>query len=153
MNLYEINASLLALIDNETGEIIDIDKFNSLCLSKEEKLDNYIKFYKNLSSDIEQLKIEENKLSERRRVKQNTVNWLLENIKNELNGKKLETPTYKVSWRKSNQLIVDDMLKIPSRYVLAQAPKVDKTAIKQDIKNGFEVAGVHLEEYQNINIK
>lgn len=152
MTLYEINSNILNLID-ENGEITDLEKFENLQLDKEEKIDNCIKFYKNLSSDIEQLKQEEDKLAKRRKVKENTAKYLKEMLSNELAGQKLETPQYKIIWRKSSKLIVDDIEKISSQYLIAQAPKVDTQAIKQDIKNGLEVDGVHMEESNNIQIK
>lgn len=39
MNLYEINAQILDCIDQETGEVMDIDRLEELNMEKAEKVD------------------------------------------------------------------------------------------------------------------
>mgnify|MGYP000869660865 CR=1 FL=1 len=40
MNLYQINAEILSLIDEETGEVMDFEKFSELNIALEEKYEN-----------------------------------------------------------------------------------------------------------------
>lgn len=40
MTLYEINEAMLALVDPETGELMDYEAFSALNMAREEKLEN-----------------------------------------------------------------------------------------------------------------
>ena len=59
-NLYEINQAITECIDNETGEIIDVEKLEELQLEREAKIENVALWYKNLLSDAEAYKAEKN---------------------------------------------------------------------------------------------
>lgn len=51
MNLYEINSQILDCIDQETGEVMDIDRLEELNMAKAEKVDNIACWVKNLEAD------------------------------------------------------------------------------------------------------
>ena len=50
MNLYEINSQILDCIDQETGEVMDIDRLEELNMAKAEKVDNIACWVKNLEA-------------------------------------------------------------------------------------------------------
>lgn len=59
-----------------------------------------------------------------------------------------------ISFRKSEQTVIDDESQLPEEYVTAKITYVpDKTKIKNAIKSGKEVAGAHIETVQNLQIK
>ena len=71
MNLYQIDAEILKVIDFETGEVLDEDKLEELQMSKNEKIENILLYIKNLNADAEIIKAEEKALAERRKAKEN----------------------------------------------------------------------------------
>jgi hypothetical protein len=67
---------------------------------------------------------------------------------------RLETPTLKISFRKSESVEIDNEAEIPAQFLKEKiAYTIDKTAIKEAIKKGEVVAGARLQVNQNIQIK
>lgn len=70
----------------------------------------------------------------------------------ELTGhEKVDTTLFKVSFRKSEAVEVDDLL-LPEAYKVATW-KADKKRLKEDLKNGLEILGAELVERKNLNIR
>ena len=90
MNLYDINQVLIDTIemgvDVETGEILEgqnlDDKINQLSMALDEKMENIACYIKNLTSDIEALKTEEDNLKKRRKSKENQTEYLKRYLSN-----------------------------------------------------------------------
>ena len=51
MKLYEINAALEALVDPETGELMDYDAFEALNLARDEKIEGMALWYKDMVAE------------------------------------------------------------------------------------------------------
>jgi DNA gyrase/topoisomerase IV subunit A len=67
---------------------------------------------------------------------------------------KIETPTLKLSFRKSESIELTDESKVPFSYVEEKVIKtISKTKIKEDIKQGIQVPGAQLVTKQNLQIK
>ena len=58
MNLYEIENEILKCVDEETGEIFDVEKFEALELARDVKIENICLWIKNLKAEAEALKLE-----------------------------------------------------------------------------------------------
>ncbi len=151
--LYEINQELMNLIDDETGEITDLEKWNELNLTAEQKIENIGCWAKNLRSDIEALKTEEKALAERRKHHENKVKYLIGHLEGYLNGQKFETAKVKMSFRKSEVLEISDGAKVPEEFLRYKEPEVNKTDLKKAVKAGLQLEGVQLVERQNLQIK
>lgn len=176
-SLYEIDSRLRILeeymVDAETGELLSEEEFykklDEVQMALSEKIENTMCFYKNLMADVEAFKIEENNLKQRRKVKEN----LAERLKNRINDYityqytdedgvvhiedqnqwKFETPKVKLSYRKSEKVEADINI-IPKKYIKEQVEySVDKTAIKNAIKNGQTVEGAQLVTNINMQVK
>jgi len=66
----------------------------------------------------------------------------------------LKTPTLKINFRKSEQVVVNDVNALPSDYkTIKVTEQPDKIKIKQAIKDGEDVIGCELVTVQNIQIK
>ena len=65
MNLYEINSQILNCIDQETGEIMDIDRLEALNMAKAEKVDNIACWVKNLEADVLAFEAQEKAFADR----------------------------------------------------------------------------------------
>jgi hypothetical protein len=168
--LYEINADINRVIeegvDPDTGEITPETerKLLDLEFSKEIKLENIALYAKNLESDAKAIDEEIKALQARKKTKMNRAAWLKRVLAGELNGEKMETPRVKISWRKSERLVIDvpdtelpaiwkknyrvrDLIKKVEVYNL------DKTATKKAIKEGRNIPFAKVEIHNNIQIK
>lgn len=153
MNLYEINQEILSLIDPETGEICDYEAFEALQMEKDAKIENIVLWIKNLRSDAKALRDEEKVLAERRKAAENKAERLAAYLETILQGEALETAKFKVSFRKTEKAVIDDITKIPEAYLNYGDPTADKNAIKAAIKAGKFIDGAHVEETNSISIK
>lgn len=66
MNLYEINSQILDCIDQETGEVMDIDRLEELNMAKAEKVDNIACWVKNLEADVAAFEAQEKAFADRK---------------------------------------------------------------------------------------
>lgn len=155
MNLYEINEKLQNFnleVDEETGEVLNIDELDNLELAKNEKIENICLYIKNLKADAEAYENEKQAFADREKRATNKAKSLQRYLENILNGEKFETTKAKCTWRKSEKVEVTDMLSIPRQYIKVKED-VDKTELKKALKNGDEIKGAKLVENNNLSIK
>lgn len=158
MNLYEIDQEILNLVDEETGEITDIDKLNNLCIEKNKKLENIACWIKNLVSDVKELEEEIKVLNTRKTVAKNKADRLKRYLSNVLAGAKFETAKCSVSYRKSESVEIEEGFTdwAEQHYpdiVTYSEPKIDKRTVKDMIKSGEPMEFAHIVEKTNIQIK
>lgn len=153
MNLYEIDNAILECVDQETGEIIDTDKLTSLQMARDEKIENIGAWIKNLLSDAEQLKAEKMKLADRQSEAERKAASLKNYLTTALDGEKFNSPRVAIGWRKSAQLHIIDIDKLPKKYLKFAAPTADKTGIKKAIEAGENIEGAEIVRINNIQIK
>lgn len=154
MNLYEINQEILNCIDLDTGEIVDIAKFDELQLSLNEKLENIALWYKNLLADAAAYKAEKDNFAEKQKRATAKAESLKNYLDGALNGKKFSTVKVDVSYRKSTSVEVIDQEAIPEQYLrTVTTVSPDKTELAKALKVGEHIDGVELKESQNIQIK
>ena len=159
MTLYEINAELARLmdgaVDEETGEINEdaIEAIENMQMAWEEKVENIGCFIKNLRADAEAIKTEKMALAKRQQSLENKAERLKNYLYDMLNGQTLSSPRVAIGYRKSVQVKCDDMSVVPTEYLRVKEPELDKTLVKEALKNGKEVAGCYLEEVNNLQIK
>lgn len=152
-NLYEINQAIMACIDSETGEIIDVEKLEELQLEREAKIENVALWYKNLLSDAEQYKAEKNAFAEKEQKAKNKAESLKKYLESALAGDNYKSARVNVSYRQSESVVIDDIDILDERFIKFAEPTADKVAIKAALKAGEDVKGVHLEQKSNIQIK
>lgn len=158
MNIYEIDQSITALIDPETGEIKDFDVFAELQMEREAKIENMALWIKNLVAEAGAIKAEKDALYEREKTAKNKAERLKNYLSKILNGEKYSTPRVAISFRKSESVDVDEgfaqWAKTNADHLLKyKEPEADKAAIKEAIKNGASVEFARLEQKTNIQIK
>ncbi len=172
-SLYELDNSItelldrgfnMACIDTETGEI-DFDKasqfLDGLQLERKTKLENIALFIKNLESEADAIKQEEQNLAARRKAKEKKADQLRDYIKNSMllfNEPKFETARVAMSFRTSKVVEVDEdilwkMDYATKYYKEKREYSLDKKAIKEAIESGIEVAGAYISERKNLQIK
>lgn len=153
MKLYEIDAEIMGLIDDETGEILDVDRFDELSGERDAKVESICLWIKNLKAEAEALKAEKDAFAQRQKVAENKMNSLKQFLSNYLEGTSFKTTKTTVSFRKSEVLEIEDIYKIPEDFLKYKEPDVDKTALKQAIKAGASIEGASIVGKLNIQIK
>ena len=155
MTLYEIDEQILECIDEETGEIIDVEKLTALNMEREKKISNVACWIKDLKAEAEALKIEKQNLAKRQQTCENKVESLKRWLAIALNGAKYKDSKCSVGYRKSTSVnfgINFDFNTLPEDLKkVTVEPK--KNEIKQAIKDGLQIDGVTLEESNNIIVQ
>lgn len=164
MTLYEINNDLRSIlesvtVDEETGELIgsiDFTKINALNVERTTKIENLALFVKELMVEIDAIKEEKEKLTERVKVKERKVESIkdyLSFILTDSGQTRFETPRTLLSFRKSEIVEIDDS-KLPKKYMKKKIEiSPDKVGIKKLLKSGVLIKGANLVEKQNLQIK
>lgn len=156
MTLYEIDKSLMELIDLESGEVTDVDAFDQLEMAREQKIENIGHYIKNLKAEQTAIDGEIQNFKDRKEANKKTIERLEGLLRYATGGEKFQTATVSISFRKSESINIVDEFLIPECYVketvkVTKAP--DKTEIKKAIKEGKEVAGAVLEQKLNVTVK
>ena len=153
MNLYQIDAEIMKLIDYETGEILDWDKLDELNAAKEQKIENIALYIKNLTAEAAALKAEKDAFAERQKAAEKRAEWLKQYLSNALKGEKFKSTRVQISYRKSETLAIEGGVEIPEDFLKYTEPEINKTDLKKAIKDGLLLEGVSIVERQNIQIK
>lgn len=161
MTLYDIASEMQALIDEETGEIKDYEAFEALGLEREKKIDNTVLWIKDLEAEAAAIKEEAAKLTARAKVAENKATRLREFLATALAGEKRKTAQYAISYRKSEQVNIEDAAALVEWLennghgdaISYKEPTVNKADVKRMIKAGIAVPFAALEDKQNMQIK
>lgn len=173
MTLYEIDSRLETLFsqgfDEETGEIFESEEelakaIDEVAIELDTKIENIGCYIKNLESDVEAFKREEDNLKKRRKSTENKIEGLKTYLNNYLTAVypneddrrkwKFKTPKVVLGYRKSTTVEVPDLEKLDKNFIkIKTETSADKTAIKEAIKNGTEVKGAFLKDNINLSIK
>lgn len=164
MKLYEIDAAILEVIENDfsfdedTGEVyFTTDDLNALDMARNEKLEGCLLFIKNCESEAAAIKAEITALQARAKRKQAAADRLREYVlysMESLHDKTFETPKAYARVGYYQRVDIEDASALPVEYVrekITTAP--DKTAIKKAIKAGEEVKGARLVSYPSLTVK
>lgn len=159
MSIYDIEQEILNLVDPETGEIADYDALDALNMARDEKIENIAMWIKNLNAEAKAIRDEEKSLAERRKVSENKAESLQMYLDRTLCGEKFSTAKVSVSYRKSTAVEIEDEAFFIAHadqnepYIVQQAPKIDRTELKNVLKAGTEIEGAKLVERNNMQIK
>ncbi len=168
MNLYEISANYRALLEAiEIGDIPEdavADTLEAVEGELDAKIENVACYIKNLAAEADALKTEADKLTERRKAKQAHVDRLRRYLHDALTAageRKVETPRAVVRIQKTapSVRIADDAefikwAKLERDDLLNYAaPAINKTAIKEAIKDGQTIPGAVLKAGETVVIK
>ena len=160
--LYEIDQAILDCVDLETGEILDPEKLDALQMERELKLEGVALWVKDLKAEMTAVKEEADKLTSRKKSLENKIESLKTWLLYALNGEKLKTPRCNVYQTHSQKLVIDDekamvdmLMSSPSgeKFLRMKEPEIDKNALKDSLKQGYEFEYAHLEETESVVIK
>lgn len=158
MTLYEIDQRLSALIDPETGELLDVDAFDELQLERNAKIENVALWIKNLTAESAALKNEIDVLSERKKTAERKIEQLKSYLAFALNGEKFTSAKCLVSFRKTKACVPaeffvewaqsnnrDDLLSY-------KTPEPSKSAIKAALEAGENIPA-EMVERMSVGVK
>jgi hypothetical protein len=143
-----------AIAEENQGVIPDdlSAELDAIEMTREQKIENVVKAYKNESALADMIKAEIKALQSRISSHESGSEWLKKWLSMFVQvGEKFEFGSGKISWRKSSSVIVDET-KLPDEYFkVVRSPM--KSEIKDAIKAGTTIPGALIEEKQNIQIK
>ena len=164
MNLYELNQNfnnLIEVLENTEDENIKelIKKsMDQLTLETNEKIENIIKYIKNLEAEAEALEKESKRLNDRKiktLKKVDNLKGYLKDFTSSLESKKYNTGIFNISIRKNAAaIIIENDFLVPDEFCKTEIiRKVDKIALKEKLKAGEVIEGVKLQQSESIIIK
>lgn len=140
------------MVDGETGEVVSLEDFEALMMSREEKIENWCMWIKNRAADVAALKAEIEKMTKRKQLIESTIENSKGRLQVYLAGEKVKTPRVSVSYRTTKSVDVTDFDSLPFDY-LKVVSNPDKVKIGEDLKKGIEVPGAKLVERQSMTIR
>jgi hypothetical protein len=162
LNIFQIEQEYLNLANQliESGGECSPELELQLTINQdqlEQKARGYGFVVKQMESDISIIDAEIKRLGELKKARLKTIDRLETTVSNAMQLyqiEKLETPTLKISFRKSESVEIDDEKAISFMYLKEKITyTVDKVAIKEAIKKGELVSGARLQQNKNIQIK
>lgn len=155
-SLYELTGQYLEIYNMELDEETKLDTLDSIDWETEyeTKVENYIKVMKNIDADVEARKAEIKRLTKLNKADEKKKDHLKDTLSASMNAtghERVDTPLFKVSFRKSQAVEVDETV-LPEAYKVATW-KPDKKRLKEDLKNGLEIIGASLVERKNLSIR
>ena len=155
MTLYEIDQALLDTVEEETGEIIDIEKLEALEMERDEKISDIACWVKELKAEAAAIKEEKQKLDKRQKVAEAKADQLSKYLATYLNGAVYKDARCAVSYRKSTAVKLDENIileHLPLDCIKVET-KPSLSAIKDYLTKGVEIEGAHLVTNDKIQIK
>ena len=106
--LYEINADILAAVDQETGEILDTARLDALQMEREKKFEGVSLWVKDMTAEVAARREEVRKQQAAIKSLESRIEGCKEWLKLNLAGQKFKTPRVSVSYTHNQRLKVDD---------------------------------------------
>ncbi len=157
--IYEMTQQAQSLYELLCTEEIDEQIFNDTleAIGADEKINSYCEIIAQLKADSASCGIEIDRLSSRKE----SFDKNIERMKNALDGflkakgsTKEKTAKFTVSYRRSERVQILDTAVIPAEYIkIKKTESIDKTGIKQAIRDGITVPGAVLEQCLNLQIR
>lgn len=155
MTIYDIEQEIMECIDQETGEVIDLDRLNALEMERDRKISNVACWIKDLKAEAEAIKAEKQALDKRQKAAENKAESLKTWLQSILQGEKFKDSRCAISYRKSERVDFADNFNFDTLpdYMKKVTIEPRKTEIKDYLKTGATIEGVELVESSNIQIR
>lgn len=152
-NILEAEDFVERMKQEDDTELEEYSK--TLAIQEKNKVNAIVGFLRETELTAESAETESKRLAEiakfyknrAERVKK-SVAWAMESHSVE----KIETDMFRLSFRKSESVEINDVERLPFDYVVLKK-SADKTKIKEAIKNGLTVQGATLITNKNLTIK
>lgn len=154
--LYELTGIFLQIDEMDIDDETKLDTLDSIDWEHgfSEKIENCIKVIRNKDARVEAYKAEIKRLEALKKSESKAIEEIKKRISQamQLTGHdKLDTTLFKVGFRKSKAVVVDED-KLPKKYQIVSY-KPDKKTIKELLNSGATIRGAHIEERRNLSIR
>ncbi|AZF90637.1 hypothetical protein CHPC873_0034 [Streptococcus phage CHPC873] len=154
--LYELTGIFLEIDEMDVDDETKLDTLDSIDWEDDfsEKIENCIKVIRNKNARVEAYKAEIERLKKLKASEEKAIEEIKKRISEAMQltkHDKLETTLFKVGFRKSKAVVVNEV-KLPKEYMKAKWIP-DKEKLKELLKNGATIQGAHIEERKNLNIQ
>lgn len=162
MTLYELTqeyANLLAMAEDEDlDEQTLADTFEGLEGEIEDKADGYAKVIAELKMQGEGLQKEIDRLTKMKKSLEGNIERMKKTLEFAMiatGKKKFKTPLFSFWIQKNTPSLKLDVVDeaVPAKYHIPQPDKIDREAIKKDLKNGADIDWAHMEQSESIRIR
>ena len=158
MSIYEIDDAIMSLVDMETGEIEDEERFDALQMERTKKIENTGCYYKNLVAEANAIREEEVNLKRRREAVEHKAERIKNLLAYALKGDKFESPKVRCSYRKAKSVQVDGSFVAWAQTHAAdlltyKEPTPNRTAIKAALKDGREIEHAEIVTNESLQVK
>jgi GTP:adenosylcobinamide-phosphate guanylyltransferase len=160
-SLYELSSKFAYHFelyqDDEDNEAL-LEALGTCGEEYSEKLENCVKYFKNLTSKADMF-LEESKrlkaIADKYDRKAESLKNYINDCVNDSDGtSKWNRGIHSINYRKSQTVEIDNLLDIPDVYLRTKTiVEPDKIAIKEVLKQGGDITGARLETNFNIQIK
>lgn len=154
-NYADLMEAIEASVNPETGEPDEelVCCLEDLELKREEKLQNFIRWYTMKRAKVKAEKEEIQRLQKMQRTDENALRWAEEYLNNEIGeNEKFECADGYISHRTSQAVKITDGAKLPEKYFIPTV-KIDKAGILKDLKEGKEIAGAEIEVRRKVQVR
>lgn len=157
--LYKLTERYMNIL--EVAEMLDAEQLDEALAGIDDDIEVKADGYAAVIEELKMKKEKSKELKERFAAKEKALDTRIKKMKESLQDsmlltgkKKFKTDLFSFSIAKNQpSLSVVDETKIPKKYLIEQAPQLNKTIIKQELKNGTEIAGVELTQSQSLRIR
>lgn len=154
--LYELTGIFLQIDEMDVDDETKLDTLDSIDWEHgfSEKIENCIKVIRNKDARVEAYKAEIKRLEALKKSESKSIEEIKKRISEAMqltNHDKLDTTLFKVGFRKSKAVVVDED-KLPKKYQIVSY-KPDKKEIKKLLESGATIRGAHIEERRNLSIR
>nr|WP_250649726.1 siphovirus Gp157 family protein [Bacillus thuringiensis]UQM92384.1 siphovirus Gp157 family protein [Bacillus thuringiensis] len=160
MRLYDLCSNyreLQMMIEDGVDPSTLQDTLQAIEENIQDKAQNIALLIRNLEADTEAIKLEEKRLAERRRAVENNCKSLKDYLYQQmtlLEVKRIKGTIVTVGIQKNPaSLNIEPDAVIPPEYTIHQEPKVDKKALLEAVKNGFQWDGITLRQSEGVRIR
>lgn len=158
MSIYDIDDSILSLVDMETGEIEDEKRYDELQMERTKKVENIACYFKNLVAEAKAMKEEEANIAKRRKAVENKAERIKNLLAYALKGERFESSKVRCSYRKAKSVQVDDDFvawaeEHADDLLTYKEPTPNRAAIKAALADGREIEHAEIVTNESLQVK
>lgn len=156
VSLYDIHEAkdFINAMEEVTDEGLQ-EYSKALQVQENNKVNAIASYFRELEMTVDMAKIESKRLKELADYYERRQDRLKQVLKYSMEAhgiEKIETDKFRISFRKSESIEVDDVNELPEKFVVVKK-QADKAAIKKAIKDGETVTGAKVIVNNNLQIK
>ncbi|EEM68451.1 MULTISPECIES: siphovirus Gp157 family protein [Bacillus cereus group] len=160
MNLYTLAINykqVQEMIEDGADYEVIKDTLEAIQEGIQDKAQNVALLVKNINADVEAIKTEEKRLSERRKALENKSTKLKDYLKEQMEFcgiERIKSTIVSIGIQKNPPTLnIADNADIPEEYYRQREPEIDKRKLMQDVKEGFEFDGVAISQTTGVRIR